>query len=71
MSLNKQALSKADYIKSLRPPAALDPVFPFFDEWVVMPQDLGTAGKDVGWSGKSPSGFDPAYFEAEISLPLP
>ena len=45
MSLNKQALSKADYIKSLRPPAALDPVFPFFDEWVVMPQDLGPAGR--------------------------
>lgn len=71
MSLNKEALSKADYLKSLRPAAALDPAFPFFDEWVVPPQDFGPFVNDVGWSGKSPSGFDPAYFEAEISLPLP
>ena len=67
MSLNKQALSKADYLKSLRPAAALDPPFPYFDEWAVKPGGLG----DAGWLGKSPSGFDPAYFEAEISLPLP
>ena len=67
MSLNKQALSKADYLKSLRPAAALDPAFPYFDEWAVKSNGLG----DAGWLGKSPSGFDPAYFEAEISLPLP
>jgi len=67
MSLNKTAVAKADYLKTLRPAAALDPDFPFFDEWVVKPDSLG----DAGWSGKSPSGFDPAYFEAEISLPEP
>ena len=66
MSLNKQAVTKADYVKALRPPAALDPEFPYFDEWVVK-----TEGSDAGWSGKSPAGFDPAYYEAEISLPNP
>ena len=67
MSLNKEALSKADYLKSLRPAAALDPAFPYFDEWVVKPG----GGGDAGWRGNSPSGFNPEYFEAEISLPLP
>ncbi|NDG72969.1 MAG: hypothetical protein EBY32_17050 [Proteobacteria bacterium] len=67
MSLNKEAVSKAEYLKSLRPAAALDPAFPYFDEWVVKSNGAG----DAGWIGKSPSGFDPAYFEAEISLPEP
>jgi hypothetical protein len=67
MSLNKVAASKADYLKTLRPAAALDPAFPYFDEWAVSSGGLG----DAGWIGKSPSGFDPAYFEAEISLPEP
>jgi hypothetical protein len=67
MSLNKAAVAKADYLKALRPAAALDPDFPYFDEWAVKGSGLG----DAGWIGKSPSGFDPAYFEAEISLPEP
>jgi hypothetical protein len=67
MSLNKDAVSKVEYLKSLRPAAALDVDFPFFHEWARKTESLG----DAGWSGKSPSGFDPAYYEAEISLPLP
>jgi hypothetical protein len=67
MSLNKEAVSKAEYLKSLRPAAALDPAFPYFDEWAVSTGSLG----DAGWIGRSPSGFDPAYYEAEISLPEP
>jgi hypothetical protein len=67
MSLNKQAVAKADYLKTLRPAAALDPVFPYFDSWVAKTEGLS----DAGWSGSSPAGFDPAYYEAEISLPDP
>jgi hypothetical protein len=66
MSLNKEVDLKVEYLKSLRPAAALDPSFPYFDEWVVPSRGAG----DEGWRGKSPSGFDPKYFDAEISLPL-
>ena len=67
MSLNKEAISKEDYIKSLRPAAAMDVAFPYFHEWA---RSTG-AKSDAGWIGRSPSGFDPAYYEAEISLPEP
>ncbi len=67
MSLNKTEVSRLDYLKTLRPAAALDPSFPYFDEWAV---STGGAG-DAGWIGRSPSGFDPSYYEAEISLPEP
>lgn len=67
MSLNKEAISKADYLKSLRPAAAMDPEFPYFHAWARKADGKG----DAGWLGRSPSGFDPEYYEAEISLPLP
>jgi hypothetical protein len=60
MSLDKKQQQIIEFLAAMRPPANMDPQFPFFDQWV-----------DSGWSGSSPSGFDPAYFEAEISLPEP
>jgi len=60
MSLDKEAQRRIEFLAAMRPAANLDPEFPYVEQWV-----------DSGWSGGSPSGFDPAYFEAEISLPDP